>query len=337
MNHKLLTTFSSFVLLTLLCCLQITRAQNNEDKIVNKFIANQAKHEKAVEYKEARKVLRSDLNRDGKDEVVVLYTLESFGGTNLWVQYLAIFTNRSNKIIYAAHRSVGRKNERILELQSVAKGQINFDTKEYLRQDASCCPSGKGHARFTFNNGNLKEIKSKSRQPVTTANSQEIKSTNRYPMIEIWQELDGSVAIRGKSLHFRLYDDGVVELEYELCKETEPGKQRYIFSIERVPPAKLSEEKFNDFKSVFEELIKSKNIKSEYQTVELIFDVTVKLTILLRENEITTREIIINSSNLDVVNSKFEKEFPNLLRNLFKEVQLMRVDLQEKRVCRKRS
>jgi hypothetical protein len=183
----------------------------------------------------------------------------------------------------------------------------------------------------------LKEIGSKSRPPAITDNSQEIKSTSRYPMIEIWQELDGSVAIRGKSLHFRLYDDGVVELEYELCRENEPGKQRYTFSLESAPLVKLSEEKFDYFKSMFEGLIKSKNIKEEYQTLELIFDVTVKLTILLRENEITKRKIIINGSNLDVVNSKFEKEFPNLLRSLFKEVQSMRVDFQEKRVCRKRS
>ena len=134
-------------------------AQNNANNFVDKFVANQAKRERADEYEEARKIIRGDLNGDGKEDVAVLYTLEGFGGTNLYLQYLAVFINRGNKFVYATQRRVGGKNQRILELKSIAKGQINFETQEYLRQDASCCPSGKGHARFTFNNGKLKEIK----------------------------------------------------------------------------------------------------------------------------------------------------------------------------------
>ena len=104
--------------------------------------------------------MRGDINHDGKEDVVVLYSLEGFsGGTNLWIQYLAIFTNRGGKLVYAAHQSVGGKNQRTLLLKSIAKNRINFDTQEYLGQDASCCPSGKGQATFIFSSGKLKEIK----------------------------------------------------------------------------------------------------------------------------------------------------------------------------------
>lgn len=130
MNLKLVTAFCLFACVTLLCLFQPVQAQNGEiDTVVDKFIARQEKHEKAVEYKDARKVLRSDINHDGKEDVVVLYSLEGFfGGTNLWIQYLAVFTNQNNKLVYATHRSVGGKNQRGLLLKSIAKGLINFDT-----------------------------------------------------------------------------------------------------------------------------------------------------------------------------------------------------------------
>ena len=161
MNLKFVTTFCLLPCLILLCVFLPVQAQNDGiETVVDKFIARQEKREKAVEVKDTRKVLRGDVNHDGKEDAVVLYSLEGFhGGTNLWIQYLAVFANRGNKLVDATHRSVGGKNQRGLLLESIAKGQINLDTQEYLRQDASCCPSGKGHARFVFSNRKLKEIK----------------------------------------------------------------------------------------------------------------------------------------------------------------------------------
>lgn len=159
MNHHFVTSFGLSVYLLLICLAQIAQAQNDENNIVDKFIANQAKLEKAEEYKDARKVLHGDLNRDGKEDLVVLYTLEGFDGSNLYLQYLAIFIDRNNKLMYAAHQRVGGKNQRGVSLKSVVRGQINFDILEYRRQDASCCPSKTGYASFVFSNGKLKEMK----------------------------------------------------------------------------------------------------------------------------------------------------------------------------------
>lgn len=163
----------------------------------------------------------------------------------------------------------------------------------------------------------------------TADQANEIKSDSHYPIIEIWKEIDGSVPIRGKSLYFRMFDDGVVEFDYQLRKENESGKPRYIFSIERTPPTKISEEEFSRFKAVLKDLTKSKNIKQEYKPVALTLDVITKLTILLNENGTTKRKIIINDSDYDVTYSKYEKKFPNLLINLIKEFHLLRVKLQE--------
>lgn len=168
-----------------------------------------------------------------------------------------------------------------------------------------------------------KEINSSRHYPNTADQPEEIKSESRYPIIEIWQELDGSVPIRGTSLYFRMFDDGVVEFDYELRKKNESGKPRYTYSIERSPPTKISEEEFRRIKSLLDDLTKSK-VKQEYKPVALTLDVITKLTILLKENDTTKRKIIINDADLDVVNSKFEKKFPMSLINVFKEIRLMR-------------
>ena len=187
---------------------------------------------------------------------------------------------------------------------------------------------GCGSAATTADNA--KELET-SHQANTPDNSQEIKSENRYPIIEIWEEIDGSVPIRGTSLYFRMFDDGVVEFEYELRKETESGKPRYTYSIERLPPTKISEEEFRKFKSLLDDLTESKEIKKEYKPVGLTLDVIAKLTILLNENGTNKRKIIINDSDYAVTYSKYEKYFPNSLVKLIKEVHLMRVKLQEEK------
>lgn len=158
---------------------------------------------------------------------------------------------------------------------------------------------------------------------------QEIKSENRYPLIEIWKELDGSVSIRGKSLYFRMYNDGAVEFDYQLRKENESGKPRYTYSIERMPSVKVSDIEFKRFKSLLEDLTESKEIKQEYKPVGLTLDVIAKLTILLKENDAIERKIIINDSDYAITYREYEKEFPNLLVNLIKEIQLIRVKLRE--------
>ena len=178
-----------------------------------------------------------------------------------------------------------------------------------------------------------REVKPDASKPIfteTTDRSEEIKSENRHPIIEIWKDRQGSVTVRGESLHFRLYNDGAVEFDYELRRENETGKPRYIFYHKRTPAAKICDEGFNRFKSLLDGVVKDKNIKREYKSVGLIFDVIEKLTIRIKENETAERKIIINNSEFDVMDSRFGRVFPSSLVNLIKEAHLMRSNLQEK-------
>ena len=150
-------TYLVFICLTLLCSFQFLKAQSQARDAVDKFIKRQEKQHQAVEYRKARKVMRGDVSHDRREDTAVLYTLEGFGGTNLYLQYLAVFINDGHKSGYAAHRIVGGKNKRILEMKSIIKNRINFETQEYLPNDASCCPSGKGKTSFTYSKRKLKE------------------------------------------------------------------------------------------------------------------------------------------------------------------------------------
>src|SRR5215475_14470550 len=158
----------------------------------------------------------------------------------------------------------------------------------------------------------------------TEGQSEQTKNNDRNPIIDIWKDLDGSVPIRGRSLYFRLYDDGVIEFDYEFHKNN--GERRpYTVSLERIPPAKIPEEEFSKFRSLLDDLIKSKDVKKEYKPVGLTFDVLEKLTILLKANE-SERHIVLNDCACDVSNSRFEKKFPKPVIDLIKEIQLVRLD-----------
>jgi len=138
---------------------QFALAQGLRDRaVVDSFIAKHKRKESATEYKEARSIVRGDLNGDGDKDVVVLYTLENLGGTNQYVQYLAVFINRRGRLLYVTHQLIGGKNRRAIESVSIKEGKINLQTQEYLPTDASCCPSKKGEVRFILSRGKLKEV-----------------------------------------------------------------------------------------------------------------------------------------------------------------------------------
>src|SRR5678816_1718386 len=63
----------------------------NEDLVtIGSFIVRQARLERGEEYEDARKVVTGDLNGDGIPEAVVLYTIESQGGSNNYIQYFCL-------------------------------------------------------------------------------------------------------------------------------------------------------------------------------------------------------------------------------------------------------
>lgn len=136
-----------------------TFAQSTDTETITKFIASQAARERGEEYPDARKIVEGDLNRDGTSDVVALYTIEGQNGTNNHVQYLAAFLRTKGQLVATAHASVGGKNYRDVELESIKDGTIQLTTLNYARNDPACCPSKKGSTKYVLANGKLREVR----------------------------------------------------------------------------------------------------------------------------------------------------------------------------------
>jgi hypothetical protein len=131
--------------------------QDDDTATIDAFISRQAKRERGEEYQDARKVVSGDLTHDGQPETVVLYTIEGQGGSNLHIQYLAVFLRRNGKLSPLTHMDVGGKSTRGVELISVENNSILLDTLNYGPKDASCCPSVKGKTSYVLSGGRLRE------------------------------------------------------------------------------------------------------------------------------------------------------------------------------------
>ena len=96
-------------------------AQSDDKTVVDKFIASQAKRERGEEPDDVRKTIAGDLNHDGTADVAVLYTIEGQGGSNNYIQYLAVFVRKKTGLVFAARTPVGGKNRRGIELTSIKR------------------------------------------------------------------------------------------------------------------------------------------------------------------------------------------------------------------------
>lgn len=140
----------------------VSARQDKDAAAIDAFIARQAHRARGEEYREARKVVVGDLTHDGAPETVVLYTIEGQGGSNLYVQYLAVFTRKKGKLSALTRTEVGGKSVRSVELTSVEDDVILLQTLGYAPKDASCCPSVKGATRYVVSGRTLRERKQRA-------------------------------------------------------------------------------------------------------------------------------------------------------------------------------
>ena len=133
--------------------------QDQDTAAIDNHIARQARRERGEEYREARKVVSGDLTHDGVAETAVLYTIEGQRGSNLYLQYLAVFARQNGKLSAVAYVQVGGKSLRSVELSSIENDAIQLETLRYGPKDPQCCPSVKGKTRYVLSNRRLREQK----------------------------------------------------------------------------------------------------------------------------------------------------------------------------------
>ena len=132
-------------------------AQSDDKTVIDRYIAGQAKRERGEEPDGIRKTIEGDLNHDGVSDVAVLYTIEGQGGSNNYIQYLAVFIRKKAGLVFVARSPVGGKNRREIEITSIKDNAMLFDTTAYGPRDPSCCPTIKGHTKYVLVGNKLVE------------------------------------------------------------------------------------------------------------------------------------------------------------------------------------
>jgi hypothetical protein len=155
----LLITLATIFILACLCPDLASASQDEDATVIDTFIARQARRERGEEYREVRKVVVGDVTHDGVAETIVLYTIEGQGGTNLHIQYLAVFTRHQGKLSALTYTELRGKSLGSAELTSVEDNSILLNTMSYGPNDASCCPSVKGSTRYVLSGRTLRRQK----------------------------------------------------------------------------------------------------------------------------------------------------------------------------------
>lgn len=115
---------------------------------IERAIASEIAKDGGDEFKDARKILLTDLNGDGANDAVVLYTIEGQGGGNGYGQTLATFyassggwESRGNVAVGNGVRSVEVTGPQTLSLKVLTVGP----------EDADCCPTVESTQILTWN------------------------------------------------------------------------------------------------------------------------------------------------------------------------------------------
>ncbi|HET7453351.1 MAG TPA: hypothetical protein VFL12_11450 [Thermoanaerobaculia bacterium] len=94
-----------------------------------------------------------DVDGDGQDDLVLIFTLEGPDGANDHVSFLAAFLSGApdRPLVVEA----GRRGRRDPVAIDARRGEIRLETLEYLPKDPMCCPSGKGTRTWRLEKGRL--------------------------------------------------------------------------------------------------------------------------------------------------------------------------------------
>lgn len=95
-----------------------------------------------------------DVDGDGREDFIVVFTVEAAAGGNEVTQYMAVL--QSAKGWRPSVTLVGRTGVRLVDSVDVEDERtIVLGTSEYAKGDALCCPSEEGELRYRMVKGQL--------------------------------------------------------------------------------------------------------------------------------------------------------------------------------------
>ncbi|MCD2453450.1 hypothetical protein GO003_024010 [Methylicorpusculum oleiharenae] len=205
MKKILRVVIGLFTMIIYLNSPNVTAKQNEDTSIIDLLIAEQEKQDEGSEYKDVREVVNGDLNNDGIQDTVVLYSIDGGGGGNMSEQYLAVFLRLKDALKPIANIMVGNTSGlyRIANSITLTGTSIEIETSEYVQDDARCCPSKKGKTFYVLADGKLKESSfSDNSQPNI---SSEIELSSLFKSMENGCEFNDDI----KNLFSGLYNQKI--------------------------------------------------------------------------------------------------------------------------------
>lgn len=125
------------------------------DRRVEALIEAKVKEAGGSEYCQARLYdTLDDLDGDGREDFVLVFSVETAPDGNSFVQYLAVFPSATQWAPLVV--KVGSEGERYVDEIDVDAGRLLvLLTAEYEPDDAMCCPSGDGELLYRVEKGQL--------------------------------------------------------------------------------------------------------------------------------------------------------------------------------------
>jgi hypothetical protein len=126
------------------------------DSAISNAVSAATREDGGDEYPEGRKILRADLNGDGQDDALVIYTIEGQGGGNGSFSSLGIFYSNNGAFDFKGSTVVSGA---VTDLQVRADKTIRVSSLEVGPEDARCCPTLESTQNFRWDGNRLEELR----------------------------------------------------------------------------------------------------------------------------------------------------------------------------------
>lgn len=130
---------------------QKSTVSNTLDQAITEQVNLRTKYGGGAEYREGRKIIETDLNRDGARDAAVLYAIEGAGAGNAVVQTLQLFFGSQSSYLAQGSTNV----EGVTDITLGGDGSILVHSLVHGPDDPDCCPSRMSSLRYRVEGNQL--------------------------------------------------------------------------------------------------------------------------------------------------------------------------------------
>lgn len=124
------------------------------DKVIAEQVNLRTQYGGGAEYRDGRKVIETDFNRDGSPDAAVLYTIEGAGGGNASVKTLQLFLGNQGSYVAEGSTIVDGASDITLG----GDGSVLVHSLMHGPDDPDCCPSIRSSVRYRVEGNQLLQV-----------------------------------------------------------------------------------------------------------------------------------------------------------------------------------